>query len=230
MAMSEEIDNSIAEKILTKDLENIVRKVAQGKTLTEAERARIQAEYGGKEKEPLYVTNLVDLASLLDVSRVTVDRWRKYKGSPQPLSNGKHSIAKWREFVRVNDLKESDTPEDSELKSRKLLAEVKQAELKLKVMEAQYVSIETIQTVWTQHISQVRQLQESRFLNELPPMLATLDAVHIRQKLQEVLDESYRDICVAIDEIKEPINFDDTNSSENIPSDSEAEILEAENS
>lgn len=213
--MDKDNSNSIAEKILTKDLENIVRKVAQGKTLTVAERLRIESEYGIKEKESFYANNLVELASVLDVSRGTIDRWRKYRGAPQPFSNGQHSIAKWREFVRLNDLKESDSPEDAELKSRKLLAEVRQAELKLKVMEAQYVSVETIQNVWTQHIGQARQIQESRFLNELPPLLATLNAVQIRQKLQEALDESYATICVSIDEIKEPISFGEEENIEN---------------
>ena len=50
---------------------------------------------------------------------------------------------------------------------------------------------------------------ESRFLNELPPILTTLDAVQIREKLQEVLDETYKAISIAADSIKEPVDIED---------------------
>lgn len=87
------------------------------------------------------------------------------------------------------------------------MAEVKQAEIKLKVMEATYVPIEKVREVWTTHIGQVRQILESRFLNEFPPILTTLDAVQIREKLQEVLDETYKAISIAADSIKEPVDI-----------------------
>lgn len=90
-----------------------------------------------------------------------------------------------------------------------MLAEVKQAEIKLKVMEGTYVSIERIRTVWTQHIGQVRQILESRLLNELPPILTTLNAIEIREKLQDVLDESYKAICNSVDDIKDPVDVED---------------------
>ena len=112
-------------------------------------------------------------------------------------------MAKWRDFVRKHDLKEPDSPEDDELKTRKLLAEVKQAEIKLKVMEGTYVPIEKVREVWLTHIGQVRNILESRFLNELPPILTTLDAIQIREKMQEVLDETYSALSVAADSIKE---------------------------
>ena len=148
-------------------------------------------------------------ADILGVARQTINKWRKIKGSPKPCSDGRHNVAKWRDFVRKHDLKEPDSPEDEELKTRKLLAEVKQAEIKLKVMEGTYVAIEKVREVWTAHIGQVRQILESRFLNELPPILTTLDAVQIREKLQEVLDETYKAISIAADSIKEPVDIED---------------------
>ena len=76
-------------------------------------------------------------------------------------------------------------------------------------MEGTYVAIEKVREVWTVHIGQVRQILESRFLNELPPILTTLDAVQIREKLQEVLDETYKAIYIAADSIKEPVEIED---------------------
>ena len=81
---------------------------------------------------------------ILGVNRKSINRWRNLQDAPKPLSNGKHNVAKWQAFVKKNGLKEIDSPEEEELKSRKLLAEVKQAELKLKVMEGTYVPIEKV--------------------------------------------------------------------------------------
>lgn len=202
------MEENIGKKILSKDLENIVKKVASGKTLTNAERAIIESEYGKTETSKSYADSVVELADILGVTRRTIGNWRKIKGSPKASPNGKHNISKWRIFIKKNGLKEADSPEDEELKSRKLLAEVRQAELKLKVMEGTYVPIERVREVWTTHIGQVRSILESRFLNELPPILTTLDAIQIREKMQEVLDETYKAISVASDSIKEPIDVD----------------------
>ena len=54
----------------------------------------------------------------------------------------------------------------------------------------------------------MRSILESRFLNELPPLLTTLDAIQIREKLQDVLDETYKAISVASDSIKEPVDVE----------------------
>lgn len=202
------VNENIGQKILSKDLENIVKKVASGKTLTSVERSLVEKAYG-TSGDVKFAKTIVELSEILGVSRKTIDRWRKLKGSPKPCSDGRHNVAKWRDFVRKNDLKEPDSPEDEELKTRKLLAEVKQAEIKLKVMEGTYVAIEKVREVWTAHIGQVRQILESRFLNELPPILTTLDAVQIREKLQEVLDETYKAISIAADSIKEPVEIKD---------------------
>jgi hypothetical protein len=199
------MSDNIVEKVLHKDIENIIKKAAQGKPLTDTERARIEKAYG-KSEEKKYADNVVELAEILGVNRKTIARWRKSKDAPKPLSNGTHDIAKWREFAKTNGLKENDTPEETALKIRKLLAEVKQAELKLSVMEGNYVSIEKVREIWTAHIGQVRSIFESRLLNELPPILTALDAIQIREKLRDVLDEAYSAISIASESIKETVD------------------------
>ena len=204
------MEENIGQRILSKDLENIVKKVASGKTLTNSERALIKSEYGEKEKSVRYAKTIVELADILSVNRKTIDRWRKMKGAPKSKPDGRQDISKWKQFIKKNGLKEADTPEDEVLKSRKLLAEVKQAELKLKVMEGTYVPIEKVREVWTMHIGQIRNILESRFLNELPPILTTLDAIQIREKMQEVLDETYSALSVAAESIKEPVDIEES--------------------
>ena len=123
------VNENIGQKILSKDLENIVKKVASGKTLTSAERSLVEKAYG-TSGDVKFAKTIVELSEILGVSRKTIVRLRKLKGSPKPCSDGRHNVAKWRDFVRKHDLKEPDSPEDEELKTRKLLAEVKQAEIK----------------------------------------------------------------------------------------------------
>lgn len=190
------MESNIVQRVLDKDIENIIKKVAQGKPLSAIERARIEAYNRGEapSEDQTYVGSLVELAEALGVTRMTVDRWRKKKGAPKPAPNGKHNVVKWREFVRANDLKTPEIPEEEALKLRKLHAEVQQAELKVEVAKRGYISIEEIRETWTRHIGDVRRVLESRLLNELPPLLQSLNAIEIREKLQDVLDEVYRDI------------------------------------
>lgn len=53
---------------------------------------------------------------------------------------------------------------------------------------------------------EVRSILESRFLNELPPILTALDAVQIREKMRDVLDEAYAAISASNDEIKDSVD------------------------
>lgn len=110
------VNENIGQKILSKDLENIVKKVASGKTLTSAERALVEKAYG-TSGDVKFAKTIVELSEILGVSRKTIDRWRKLKGSPKPCSDGRHNLAKWRDFVRKHDLKEPNSPEDEELKT-----------------------------------------------------------------------------------------------------------------
>ena len=77
-------------------------------------------------------------------------------------------------------------------------------------MEGTYVPIEQVREVWTMHIGQIRNILESRFLNELPPILTTLDAIQIRENMQEVLDETYSALSVAAESIKEPVDIEES--------------------
>ena len=103
-------DEQAAKKVLDKEFENLIRKVASGKTLTAAERARIESRAAGSQDSTAYAKNLVELAQLLGVTRRTLTTWRKQPGAPQPEPNGQHDVAAWREFVRSRGLKGGGEP------------------------------------------------------------------------------------------------------------------------
>lgn len=189
-----DISADAAERIMAADFKNIVKKVREGKTLSQAELARVQSRASGVRDSSLTVaSNISELASVLGVARQTLNRWRKLEGAPQPAANGSHSVIAWRQFMAANDLEGSSIPADMEaLKARKLLADIEDRELRLSVRKKEYVPLEQVRLEWTTQVGKARAIFEARFLNELPPVLVGKDAIAIRQELDRVLIEVYQ--------------------------------------
>lgn len=183
-------------KIFELDLKNIEEKMKKGKPLTVAERARLESQLSGEVISSPYAKNFVELAKILGVSRQTIDKWKSDKNAPKPLSNGLHDVSKWKVFVKENkksllSQQESNSPE-LDLRARKMLAEVEEKEIRLSILRGQFLPVEKVRSTWSAQIGQVRNLLESRLLNELPPILSAMEPLEIREKMQEVLDEIYK--------------------------------------
>ena len=185
------ISTEAAEKILQADLQNLIRKVAAGKPLTVAERARIESRAAGSEETLAYAKTLVELAAVLGVTRRTLTTWQKLDGAPKPLSNGLWPVADWREFVRLRGLKAGKVPVGNEeaLKARKLLAEVEERELRIAVKRGEYVPIHQVKSEWIGHVARATSILRAKFENELPPILSGLDATGIQRECRQAIDE-----------------------------------------
>lgn len=190
----DEISTEAAEKILQADLQNLIRKVAAGKPLTVAERARIEARAAGSDDTTAYAKTKVELADLLGVTRRTLSTWQRRKGAPKPLANGMWSVAAWREFVRENGLKGSTKPSTNEeaLKARKLLAEVEERELRIAVKKGEYVPLDKVREEWIGLVAQATSVLRAKFESELPPVLSGLDATGIQRECRKAIDEVLR--------------------------------------
>ena len=183
-----------ADRILTADFKNIIKKVKDGRTLSQTELARVQSR-AAKAKDSTLTTarNLTELASVLGVARQTLNRWRKIEGAPEAKPNGSHSVIEWRQFMVANDLEgQSGTTDMEALKARKLLAEIEDRELRTAVRKGEFVPVEQVRIEWTSCVGKARALLEARFLNELPPVLVGKDAVAIREELEQEILELYR--------------------------------------
>jgi len=185
------IDPEVAGKILDADFQNIVKKVAAGKPLTVAERARIESRAAGSVETLAYAKTLVELASVLGVTRRTLSTWQKMDGAPKALSNGLWPVADWREFVRLNGLKAGKAPVGNEeaLKARKLLAEVEERELRIAVKKGEYVALTKVREEWIGLVAQATSILRAKFENELPPVLSGLDATGIQKECRRAIDE-----------------------------------------
>ena len=186
-----ELSPDIAGKILDADFQNIVKKVAAGKPLTVAERARIESRAAGSADTLAYAQTLVELAAILGTTRRTLTTWQKMEGSPKPLSNGLWPVADWREFVRLRGLKAGKVPVGNEeaLKARKLLAEVEERELRIAVKKGEYVPITKVREEWIGLVAQATSILRAKFENELPPILSGLDATGIQRECRRAIDE-----------------------------------------
>lgn len=189
-----ELSPDVAGKILDADFQNIVKKVAAGKPLTVAERARIEARAAGSTESTAYAKTKVELADLLGVTRRTLTTWQKMDGAPKPLSNGMWSVAEWREFVRLRGLKGSSKPSVNEdaLKARKLLAEVEERELRIAIKKGEFVPLDKVREEWIGLVAQATSVLRAKFENELPPVLSGLDATGIQRECRKAIDEVLR--------------------------------------
>ena len=189
-----ELTPEVAGKILDADFQNIVRKVAAGKPLTVAERARIESRAAGSVETLAYAKTLVELAAVLGVTRRTLSTWQKMDGAPKPLSNGLWPVADWREFVRLRGLKAGRTPAGNEeaLKARKLLAEVEERELRIAVKKGEYVPLTKVREEWIGLVAQATSVLRAKFESELPPVLSGLDATGIQAECRKAIDEVLR--------------------------------------
>lgn len=189
-----ELSPDIAGKILDADFQNIVKKVAAGKPLTVAERARIESRAAGSVETLAYAKTLVELAAVLGVSRRTLTNWQKMEGAPKALSNGMWPVADWREFVRLRSLNAGRVPVGNEeaLKARKLLAEVEERELRIAVKKGEYVPLTKVREEWIGLVAQASSILRAKFENELPPVLSGLDATGIQRECRRAIDEVLR--------------------------------------
>jgi len=189
-----ELSPDIAGKILDADFQNIVKKVAAGKPLTVAERARIESRAAGSSETLAYANTLVELAAVLGVSRRTLSTWQKMEGAPKALSNGLWPVADWREFVRFRGLSAGRVPVGNEeaLKARKLLAEVEERELRIAVKKGEYVALTKVREEWIGLVAQATSILRAKFENELPPVLSGLDATGIQRECRRAIDEVLR--------------------------------------
>jgi hypothetical protein len=191
-----ELSPDVAGKILDADFQNVVKKVAAGKPLTVAERARIEARAAGSTETTTYAKTKVELADLLGVTRRTLTTWQKLKGAPVALSNGMWSVAEWREFVRLRGLKGATKVGVNEeaLKARKLLAEVEERELRIAIKKGEFVPIFRVREEWIGLVSQATSILRAKFENELPPVLSGLDATGIQRECRKAIDEVLRSL------------------------------------
>lgn len=137
------------------------------------------------------MSSYTELARFLGVSRQALNRWTKLDGAPTARSDGRHSIADWKAFMKSNDLS-GKSHDLNDLKARDLLAKIEEREFKNAVKRGEYVSLAEVRESWSSLTSKALQQLEKALLDELPPILAGLEPIEIRKKNEAQLNEVRR--------------------------------------
>lgn len=99
-----------AEKVLTKDLANVIRKVHASKPLTAAERALIAQVGAGAplvgDASSAFAKTYDELAQRLGLTRKTLQNAGKRhpEDVPRPRADGRHDVAAWSRFVLKHNI------------------------------------------------------------------------------------------------------------------------------
>lgn len=191
-----EITPELAAKVLRKNRQNLVRKVADGKTLSPREQEYLNAIARGEETtaEPTFAKNQVALANALGVERKTIQRWVKEEGAPEARPNGQYHIGEWRSWATANHKKlGDDTPSQATLKARNLLLLNRKLEHHLKVLQGEYVPTKDVERTGAELGTQIRKVVTT--LHLLAPSLVRCTSV----------DECEQILCDKEDEIIEAL-------------------------
>lgn len=189
------IDKQAAEKILTADFANLIKKVQRGKTLTAQERQLVQARSLGVDSATAKAKNKVELAQILGVSRKTIDRKAKDPDSPKPAANGEWDVVAWREFLKHKGIAgKEDLPEKERLSARRLLVQCERLEFELDMRKREYVRRAEVAGALTATATRVAAILRQRLENEYPMQVAGLDAPQARVYGKRVVDEVLREV------------------------------------
>ncbi|NDD52882.1 hypothetical protein EBZ39_03210 [bacterium] len=188
-----DVPADLAKELLEKDLANIAKRVSAGYKLTKAERALLNVHAAqNPDAGQTYAGSYVELADALGVSRRTIQEWRKRPHAPTPASDGRHDVMAWRVYMRQHGLAQHTEPttlDEDQLKTRKLLAEVEERELKVAIKKEQYVPVDVVATEWTTRVGRAVSLLRNKFESELPPILSGLNAAAIQSECRKAIDE-----------------------------------------
>ena len=88
------------ERIRNEDLKNLIKKVARGIPLNNAEWGRLLQHQEGEERASLTANTQVELAEACGVSRRTISTKLKDPKSPGSRSNGKYDITAWKMYLK----------------------------------------------------------------------------------------------------------------------------------
>tara|TARA_R110000824_G_scaffold79639_3_gene200547 strand:- start:562 stop:1200 length:639 start_codon:yes stop_codon:yes gene_type:complete len=194
-------------KVQAKNVENLIRKAAEGKSLSAREMEILNQQ---ANQMPVVAPRLIKtkaaLAVALNFSRQRLHTLAKKEGFPQPGPDGFDlaAVVTFLEGAGIDlDLPSLGKGPPSEAKPRRNLSELKAdllkeqiAKLKFQnqVEQRQYIAKDEIARELTRVIHQFKSVLYGALENELPPILEGMKAADIQVKTRGALAEAFRTI------------------------------------
>jgi hypothetical protein len=180
-----------ADKLVRRNISNLVKKVAEGRTLTQSELALVQAAAEGSDPTTAkaWASDQVELAEALGVTRKTIQRWRE-DGAPSPESDGRWSVTAWKAWMQANGKhgKEDNTPSRQQLEAKRLLLMNDKLETEIGILKGEYTRNSDILLQIRAMIVEARKVGE-QMPASLAPQLAGLTVPEIEKRLRAWWDD-----------------------------------------
>jgi hypothetical protein len=192
-----------AELILKADLRNLAKKVQQGKTLSAGERNLLQSAMAGENPSTVeFVQNAVELASILDVDRKTIQRWRKIEGNPGIRPDGRYHVPSWRAFKLMRQGADSsgDGLSQSQLRARQILLQNQKLEFQLSLLRREYVPASELEKWGGELGSAIRKVVSTIHL--CAPSVVGVSVAEAESRLKEVEDEILQQLHLLSDSVQ----------------------------
>ncbi len=190
-----------ATAILKKNVANIVKKSASGKTLTPRELALIgEFSEGSKVSSSEWVKSYAELAKFFGCHHHSFPRWKKdFPDAPRPRHNGDHSVSAWRKFFAAHPeikLRAEAGTTKHDLEIERLRQQCRRIAFANDVAEKKVIPLADAQHVLITLAEHLKGLLRTSLEDDLPPLLAGLSAPAIRVHMKELNDR----ICRAMQE------------------------------
>jgi len=189
----------VAQKVLKKNLLNIIKKVGEGKTLSAGELTQMQALADGTEGAGAitFAKNQVELANAVGVDRKTIQRWLKIKGSPEARPDGRYSVIEWRSWAENTGRKLAETDDfDTErgrLEVRRLKTICERLDLELEVTKGTYTENEEITKQIHRMINSARKILGA-MPAQLAPQVVGMPIPEAEQRIREHVDNAMKQL------------------------------------
>lgn len=185
----------VADKILRRNILNIVRKVQDGKTLSNTELSVVQG-FIESESTPVglaWVQNQTDLARELGVNRKTIQRWLKIEGNPSSASDGRYNVMAWRKWAKDNNYKVTEDGEDGDsklkLEAKRLLLVNQKLEFDLSVKRGEYTHNDDVEAMFVMMVQNAKKVLLALPSNAAPQVVG-LPVPEAELRLREIVDEA----------------------------------------
>lgn len=201
--MSEEnFTESQLDAIRKKEKANIIKRLEQGHTLTEAQRLII---YGNQTETNRYAKNQTELAEFLGVDRKTIQRWRKENNFPTAMADGRWdvlAVRNWRENTRSSSDVSAEDMSKAEGEARRVWLQVEKLEHEIEVSKGNFITIEEAKAEVSRMCSIARGILLA-IPDTIAPLIIGLTAIEAQEKLRKEIDHALEQISADKMDIRE---------------------------
>ena len=186
-----------ATAILKKNVANIVKKSASGKTLTPRELALIgEFSEGSKASPSEWAKSYAELAEFFGCHHHSFPRWKKdFADAPKPRHNGEHSVSAWRKFFAAHPeikLRAEAGTTKHDLEIERLRQQCRRIKFENDVAEGKYLAEDDVVPALRNIALHQRAVLQSKLERELPTKLVGLTTVEILKHMRDAVDEICR--------------------------------------